>query len=118
MQSEQTVHNEEMTESQYSDLDMLIQQRMRSRIGRKVRPRNRILMAILEACRTPSVEHRIMINARVGYPAFCNYTDQLIKEGKMTCSKIDDEGGKRPRIYYTLTREGLKKLEELKSQLI
>jgi predicted transcriptional regulator len=103
--------------SEYSDLDRLIQQRMRSRKGRKIRSRSTILMEILEACRSPAVEHWIMIKARVGYEAFCKYTDNLIKQGKMVLLKMDDQGGPRKsKTYYSLTEEGIRMLEELKSE--
>jgi predicted transcriptional regulator len=98
------------------DLDTLIHLRMRSRKGRKIRTRKTILMEILEACRSPAVEHWIMIRARVGYQSFVKYIDKLLSEGKITSSRAGEENGRRSKTYYTLTREGLQMLEELKSE--
>lgn len=98
------------------DLDTLIHLRMRSRKGRKIRTRNRILMEILEACRSPAVEHWIMIKARVGYQSFVKYIDRLLSEGKVTSSRAGEENGRRSKTYYTLTKEGLQMLEELRSE--
>jgi predicted transcriptional regulator len=89
---------------------------MRSRKGRKIRTRKRILMEILEACRSPSVEHWIMIRARVGYQSFIKYIDRLLSEGKVSSSRAGAEYGRRSKTYYTLTAEGLQMLEKLKSE--
>lgn len=102
--------------SQYSTLESLIRLRMRSRKGRKIRNRNTILKDILEACRSPAVEHWIMIKARVGYQSFSKYSERLLNEGKVVSSRTVEENGRRSRTYYTLTREGLEMLEELRSE--
>jgi predicted transcriptional regulator len=102
--------------AQYSDLDTLIQLRMRSRKGRKIRSRNAILYEILDACHSPAVEHWIMIKARVGYQSFVKHMDTLLSEGKISSSRSADDRGRRIATYYTLTREGLQMLEKLKSE--
>jgi predicted transcriptional regulator len=100
----------------YPDLDELIQSRMRSRKGRKIRPRSKILIAILEACRTPSVEHWIMIKARLGYETFWTHMNRLLDEGKMICSFVGDQryGGGKSKAYYSITKDGLSMLDELR----
>ncbi len=98
------------------DLETLIHLRMRSRKGRKIRTRKIILMEILEACRSPAVEHWIMIRARVGYQSFVKYIDKLLSEGKVTSSRTGEDNGRRSKTYYTLTNEGFQMLEELKSE--
>ncbi|MHB1907430.1 MAG: winged helix-turn-helix domain-containing protein [Nitrososphaerales archaeon] len=100
--------------SEYATFDRLLELRMRSRRGRKIRPRNAILIAILEACRTPSVEHWIMIKARLGYETFWTHMNRLINEGKMICSSDEQKRGAQGRTYYSLTQEGLLFLEKLK----
>jgi predicted transcriptional regulator len=90
--------------------------RMRSRKGRKIRSRNRILFEILEACHSPAVEHWIMIKARVGYQSFVKHMDRLLIEGKVISSRANDDRGRRSTTYYTLTKEGLQMLEKLRSE--
>lgn len=94
----------------------LVQTRMRSRKGRKIRPRKRILIEILEACRTPAIEHWIMIKARLGYETFWTHMNNLLKGGKMICSVGDRKRGTKPVTYYTITQEGLQMLENLKEK--
>jgi predicted transcriptional regulator len=102
--------------SDYSSFDRLLQTRMKSRRGRKVRPKSKIVIAILEACRTPSVEHWIMIKARLGYETFWSHMSRLLSEGKMiSITDQDTSKGSRARTYYTVTGEGLRYLEKLKS---
>jgi predicted transcriptional regulator len=108
--------NNSSYDEQYANIDSLIQMRMRSRKGRKIRPRSKILIAILEACRTPSVEHWIMIKARLGYETFWMHVNRLLNEGKVALFRNDDGRGMGSKTYYTLTREGLQMLEELKSE--
>jgi predicted transcriptional regulator len=100
----------------YLNIDSLIQLRMRSRKGRKIRPRNKILIAILEACRTPSVEHWIMIKARLGYETFWMHTNRLIEEGKMMCSFGDQRQGSKSKTYYSITKDGLIMLDQLREK--
>lgn len=102
--------------SQYSNLDTLIQLRMRSRKGRKIRSRDTILYEILDACHSPAVEHWIMIKARVGYQSFVKHMDTLLSEGKVSSSRSADNRGRNSATYYTLTKEGLQMLERLKSE--
>jgi predicted transcriptional regulator len=115
METEEPLHLQLKDErADYSNLDALIQLRMRSRKGRKIRSRNKILYAILEACHSPAVEHWIMIKARVGYQSFVKHMDRLLSEGKVSSSRYSDEHGRRTT-YYTLTNEGLQMLEKLKN---
>ena len=117
MEPEETTHiRREEDEPQYPNLDALIQLRMRSRKGRKIRSRNKILYEILEACHSPAVEHWIMIKARVGYQSFVKHMDRLLTEGKVSSSRTNDDRGRRSTTYYTLTSEGLQMLEKLKSE--
>ena len=95
----------------WSKFDLLIKNRLRSRKGRTVRSQNTIQMAILEACRSPSVEHWIMIKARLGYETFWSHTTQLLKEGMM--DRLVEKG--RGRTLYSITEKGLRLLERLKS---
>ena len=113
---EETKESDSELSSDYSNLDNLIHLRMRSRRGRKIRSRSRILMEILEACRSPAVEHWIMIKARVGYEGFCKYTDKLMQEGMVISSRTEERPGARPKTYYSLTKEGLQKLEKLREE--
>lgn len=100
----------------YSSFDILLRSRMKSRRGRKVRPKTKIVIAILEACRTPSVEHWIMIKARLGYETFWSHMSRLLSEGKMiSTTETDVSKGSRSRTYYSVTGEGLRYLEKLKS---
>ena len=103
-------------QDEYSNFDSLIQLRMRSRKGRKIRPRSKILIAILEACRTPSVEHWIMIKARLGYETFWMHVNRLLNEGKLMLFRNEDDLSARSKTYYTVTQEGLQMLEDLKSK--
>jgi predicted transcriptional regulator len=100
----------------FSKFESLLQNRMKSRKGRKVRPKSKIVIAILEACRTPSVEHWIMIKARLGYETFWSHMNRLLTEGKMTSiSEHEATKGSRIRTYYSVTGEGLQYLEQLKA---
>src|SRR5579871_97495 len=66
--------------NRYTKLDALIQSRMRSRKGRKIRSQDTIVYEILEACHSPAVEHWIMIKARVGYQSFVKHMGDLLSE--------------------------------------
>lgn len=98
------------------DFDSLIQSRMRSRKGRKIRPRSKILIEILEACRTPAIEHGIMMKARLGYETFWNHMNRLLEEGKMICSPSTQNRGGKAVTYYSITPDGLQMLEELREK--
>ncbi|MGI0078912.1 MAG: winged helix-turn-helix domain-containing protein [Nitrososphaerales archaeon] len=95
----------------WSKFDLLIKNRLRSRKGRTVRSQDTIQMAILEACRSPSVEHWIMIKARLGYETFWSHTTKLLREGMM--NRLVEKG--RGRTLYSITENGLALLERLKS---
>ncbi len=101
---------------QSSTFDALIQRRMRSRKGRKIRPRSKILIAILEACRTPSVEHWIMIKARLGYETFWMHVNRLLEEGKMITFFGDQKQGEKSKTYYSITEDGLTMLDRLREK--
>ena len=77
-----------------------------------MRSKDTIQIAILEACKTPSVEHWIMIKARLGYETFWSHTSRLLKDGMMSC--LTESG--RGRTLYSVTDKGLRFLEKLKSQ--
>ena len=55
------------------DLDVLVHQRRK----RVIRPQRLIVTAILDACRTPSVQHWIMVKARLGYDTFWKHMNEL-----------------------------------------
>lgn len=96
----------------WSKFDLLIKNRLRSRKGRTVRSQDTIQIAILEACRTPSVEHWIMIKARLGYETFWSHTSRLLREGMM--NRLVENG--RGRTLYSTTEKGLRLLDTLKSK--
>ena len=104
--------------SDWAKFEFMIKERIKARKGRLVRSQNKIIIAILEACRTPSVEHWIMIKARLGYQTFWFHTSHLLSEGMMEVS-FESEGsgnkGRRARTLYSITESGLRLLERLKS---
>jgi predicted transcriptional regulator len=87
----------------YGSFDMLLHQRRR----REVRSQEVIMRAILEACRTPTVQHWIMVKARLGYDTFQKHMNQLISLGMMNTL---DEGNKT---LYSLSERGLSLLQQL-----
>jgi predicted transcriptional regulator len=78
----------------------------RSRI---VRSQNQIIVAILEACRTPSVQHWIMIKARLGYETFWTHMNRLLNEDMLRCFLLDK------KTVYSVTEAGLSLLEKLRA---
>jgi len=66
-----------------------------------------ILVAILEACRTPTVQHWIMVKARLGYDTFRKHMNELVSLGMMNTL---DEGNKT---LYSLSERGLTLLQQL-----
>lgn len=72
---------------------------------RAVRSPESILVAILEACRTPTVQHWIMVKARLGYDTFWKHMDTLVSKGMM------DTTSDGYKTLYTINQRGLKYLE-------
>jgi predicted transcriptional regulator len=66
-------------------------------------------MAILEACRTPTVQHWIMVKARLGYDTFWKHMNMLVTAGMMETS---NDGYKT--LYY-VNQKGLAFLDELEA---
>src|SRR5579872_1465287 len=89
--------------SAFGSFDILMHHRRR----REVRSQQVILVAILEACRTPTVQHWIMVKARLGYDTFRKHMNQLVSLGMMNTL---DEGNKT---LYSLSERGLSLLQQL-----
>jgi predicted transcriptional regulator len=75
--------------------------------SRIVRSQNEIIMAILEACRTPSQQHWIMIRARLGYETFWTHMKRLMDLDML--KSFND--GKHTR--YSITEGGVNLLNKL-----
>ena len=88
------------------DLDSLVHHKKR----RGIRSQPAILAAILEACRTPCVQHWIMVKARLGYDTFWKHMNDLVSAGMM------DTLSEGSRTLYSVNERGLKLLEELESE--
>jgi predicted transcriptional regulator len=88
------------------DLDVLVHQRRK----RVIRPQKQIVTAILDACRTPSVQHWIMVKARLGYDTFWKHMNELVSMGMMNTS---NDGNKT---MYSINEKGLNLLQELQEQ--
>jgi predicted transcriptional regulator len=89
--------------STFVSFDVLIHHRKR----REVRSQEVIMVAILEACRTPTVQHWIMVKARLGYDTFRKHMNELVSLGMMNTL---DEGNKT---LYSLSERGLSLLQQL-----
>ena len=87
------------------DLDALVHQKRR----RVIRPQRMITAAILDACRTPSVQHWIMVKARLGYDTFWKHMNDLVSLGMMNTLS---EGSKT---LYSINEKGLNMLHELEN---
>ena len=68
-----------------------------------------IIVAILDACRTPSVQHWIMVKARLGYDTFWMHMNELVSLGMMNTLS---EGSKT---LYSINEKGLNMLQELEN---
>jgi len=90
------------------DLDVLVHQR-RKRI---IRPQRQIVTAILDACRTPSVQHWIMVKARLGYDTFWKHMNELVSMGMLNTS---NDGNKT---MYSINEKGLGLLQQLQKDSI
>ncbi|MDG6922206.1 MAG: hypothetical protein JRN67_02805 [Nitrososphaerota archaeon] len=88
------------------DLDALVHQRRR----RVIRPQKQIVSAILDACRTPCVQHWIMVKARLGYDTFWKHMNALVSLGMMDTST---DGNKT---VYSINEKGLVLLKELENE--
>ena len=75
----------------------VLDNRKKSRI---VRSQNEIIISILNSCKTPSVQHSVMIKSRLGYETFWTHVNRLIDEGMITSSS----DGKK--VSYLMTERG------------
>ena len=58
---------------------------LRRKSGRRaIRSQDEIEAAILDSCRTPTVQHWIMVKARLGYDTFWKHMNLLLTAGLMT----------------------------------
>ncbi len=87
-------------------LDFSLSQR---RQRRTVRSQKSIMVAILEACRTPTVQHWIMVKARLGYDTFWKHMNMLMSKGMMEKS---NDGYKT---LYSVNQKGLEFLRDLEA---
>lgn len=92
--------------SQSSEMYLHKQRRQR----RPVRSQRSIQIAILEACRTPTVQHWIMVKARLGYDTFWKHMNTLFSNGMIVST---NDGYKT---LYSMNEKGLVFLEELESE--
>lgn len=90
----------------FGSFDVLVHHRRR----REVRSQQVIMLAILEACRTPTVQHWIMVKARLGYDTFRKHMSELISLGMMNTLS---EGNKT---LYSLNERGLSLLQQLSQE--
>ena len=74
---------------------------------RAVRSQQSILIAVLEACRTPTLQHWVMVKARLGYDTFWKHMNMLVSKGMMN---ISNDGYKT---LYSVNQKGLIFLHEL-----
>ncbi|HYB04762.1 MAG TPA: winged helix-turn-helix domain-containing protein [Nitrososphaerales archaeon] len=74
---------------------------------RAVRSQEEIEASILESCRTPNVQHWIMVKARLGYDTFWKHMNDLLATGLM------DERNEGSRTLYQTNAKGLELLEKL-----
>jgi len=89
------------------DFDSMVHQKKK----RIIRPQRLIVAAILEACRTPSVQHWIMVKARLGYDTFWKHMNELVSHGMMNTL---NDGSKT---LYAINESGLNLLQEIQSAL-
>ncbi len=89
--------------SNFGSFEMLLHHRRR----REVRSQQVIMVAILEACRTPTVQHWIMVKARLGYDTFRKHMNQLVSLGMMNTLS---DGNKT---LYSINDRGLSLLQQL-----
>ena len=80
-----------------------------TRRRRAVRSQRSIQIAILEACRTPTVQHWIMVKARLGYDTFWKHMNTLASNGMIVTT---NDGYKT---LYSVNQKGLVFLQELET---
>ena len=88
-----------------SDFEALLHQKRR----RAVRSQKSITAAILEACRTPTVQHWIMVKARLGYDTFWKHMNNLVSLGLMNAV---NDGHKT---LYSINEKGISLLKQIES---
>jgi predicted transcriptional regulator len=86
-----------------NNFDRLFQSRRRH----NTRPQKEIEISILDACRTPTVQHWIMVKARLGYDTFWKHMNNLTSLGMMDTL---DDGNRR---LYVINGKGLTQLQKL-----
>jgi predicted transcriptional regulator len=104
MQSAQSIGNRFRSVSS-EEFNYLFTRRRR----RVVRPQKLIMAAILDACRTPTVQHWIMVKARLGYDTFWKHMNHLVSLGMMNTT---NDGCKT---LYSLNEKGLALLQQLEA---
>jgi predicted transcriptional regulator len=72
-----------------------------------VRSQSEIEASILESCRTPNVQHWVMVKARLGYDTFWKHMNLLLSSGLM------DERNDGSKTLYQTSAKGLEMLEKL-----
>jgi predicted transcriptional regulator len=80
------------------------------RSRKAVRSQDKIVAAILDACRTPTVQHWIMVKARLGYDTFWKHMNHLLSMGVM------DETIEGSKTFYRINASGLALLDQLASK--
>jgi predicted transcriptional regulator len=88
----------------FENFESLLHQRKRHGM---IRSQATIVAAILEACRTPSVQHWIMVQARLGYDTFWKHMNALLSRGMMNA--VSDGH----RTLYSINEKGLNLLRAL-----
>ncbi|HZW55909.1 MAG TPA: winged helix-turn-helix domain-containing protein [Nitrososphaerales archaeon] len=78
-----------------------------NRPRRSVRSQSAIVVAILDACRTPNPQHWIMVKARLGYDTFWHHMNKLLSMGVM------DETNEGNKTLYRVNAKGLDLLSQL-----
>ena len=79
---------------------------------RAVRSQESIILAILEACRTPTVQHWVMVKARLGYDTFWKHMNELVSQDMIN---IGNDGFKT---LYSVNQKGIVFLHELEETQI
>ena len=78
----------------------------RRRNRKAIRSQEEIELAILDSCRTPTVQHWIMVKARLGYDTFWKHMNALLTSGVM------DETTEGSRTLYRINAKGLRLLSQ------
>jgi predicted transcriptional regulator len=79
----------------------------RKKCRKAVRSQSAIEFAILDACRTPTVQHWVMVKARLGYDTFWKHMNKLLSMGVM------DETTEGSKTLYRINARGLEMLGKL-----